>query len=85
MDLDKENSIKDSLIYLDLDKEDFLFEEDQDILGEIGITIEIGIIIEEQFIERTQSKQRNVGVMLAIRLDIMQMNVLINLIKRRLR
>ena len=74
-----------SLMDLDLDEEDILSEKDQGILGEIGITIEIGIIVEERFIERTQNKQRNVDVMIATRLGIMLMNVLINSIKRKSR
>ena len=59
----------------------FFIKEDQDILGEIGIVQ----LEEEQFTRKIPSKQMNVDAMLAIRLDIMQMNVLISLIKRRLK
>ena len=76
---------KNSIIDLDLDEEYFLSEIDQGILGEIGITIEIGIIVEERFIETTQNKQRNVDVMIATSLGIVLMNVLINSIKIKLR
>ena len=44
-----------------------------------------GIQLEERFIGKILKRQKNVGVMLVIKLGIMQMNVLINLIKRRLK
>ena len=54
---------------------DILLDDDQNILGKIGIHIE------EQFIGKILKKQNNVGVMPVIKLDIMPMNVLINLLK----
>ena len=57
---------------------DILLKEDQDILKRIGIQDK------ERFIEKKILKrQKNAGVMLAIKLDIMQMNFLINSIKKK--
>ena len=44
-----------------------------------------GIQLEERFIGKILKRQKNVGVMLVIKLGIMLMNVLINLIKRILK
>ena len=56
------------------------------LLGESLNNLEkIGIQLEEQFIGKILKRQKNVGAMLVIKLGIMLMNVLINLIKRRLK
>ena len=56
------------------------------LLGESLNTLEKnGIQLEEQFKGKILKRQKNVGAMLVIKLGIMLMNVLINLIKRRLK
>ena len=64
------------------EEEDFLSEDDQDILEEIGIIIQQK---EERFLGKILNKQKNADVMHVMRLDTMPMNVQINLIKRKLR
>ena len=73
--------LKSCLIDLE-EEEDFLSEDDQDILEEIGIIIQQE---EERFLGKILNKQKNADAMHVMRLDTMLMNVQINLIKRKLR
>ena len=62
-----------------------MVEKDMLLGGSLNTLEKIGIQLEERFIEKILKRQKNVGVMLVIKLGIMLMNVLINLIKRRLK